>query len=162
MAKNEFQISIEGIRELRQRIKGYNTKLEPDIDAVLQSNALEIQRNAKRLAPARKKTETDSGGRNVTAAGTLRQSITLGRLEDRLGYEVGSNLFYAPYVEFGTGNLAAKYVATLPTEFQELAIQYKAVPRKRLINIKPQPFLYPSYRQQIKVIVDDLKQVLEP
>ena len=153
---NKFDISFEGIRELRQRIKGYNEKLEPDIDAVLEINAQEIARNAKRLAPYRK------NPKDGERAGTLRQSITVGKIETRLGYQVGTNVSYAAYMEFGTGNLAAAYVATLPTEFQEMAAQYKAKPRKRLINIPAQPYLYPSYRQQIGLIIKDLNEVLKP
>ena len=162
MANNKFQISIEGLRELRLNLKKYGDGLEPDIDAVLNANALEIQRNAKRRAPKRKKINTDSAGRNREAAGTLQGSITVGKLPDRLGYEIGTNVQYAAYMEFGTGNLAAAQVAKLPTEFQELALQYKAQPRKRLINIPAQPYLYPSYRDQLQIIVNDLNDILEP
>jgi phage gpG-like protein len=148
-----INFEIRGARELKNRLKEFNGDLPESVDEVLRINADELVRNARRRAPTRR--NAGEGER----AGTLRQSINVQKAEN-LSYNVGSNVFYAAYMEFGTGNLAASYVAGLPEEFQELAIQYKAEPRKRLINIAPRPYLYPSYLEQIPILIEDLRQDL--
>lgn len=51
--------------------------------------------------------------------GTLRNSIRVDEF-DKINYNVGTNLPYAPYIEFGTGRKVK-----IPTEFRELANRAK-------------------------------------
>ena len=66
------------------------------VDKLVQRVALEVQRDAKTLAPV--------------DTGTLQASITSGRLaadENQVVYLVGTNIHYAPHQEFGTSRMAA-------------------------------------------------------
>ena len=74
---------------LKVEVKVPNIK-QPAFDEALRKSCLLVERTAKEKAPV----ET----------GTLRRSIHT-ELHDKYG-EVGTNLHYAPYVEFGTGIFA--------------------------------------------------------
>ena len=96
--------------ELKLKIEGFSEKTINKIDKVLSGNALECATTAKRLAP--------------TDEGTLKANISA-NVTTPLIKEVNVNVFYAAYVEFGTGKYAAKYVASLPPEWQEMAMKFK-------------------------------------
>jgi len=66
---------------------------EKKLDKALQVTALMIERESKRICPVR--------------TGRLRASIHTGKL-GKLVYYVGTNVEYAPYVEFGTRKMAAR------------------------------------------------------
>ena len=97
---------------------------------------------------------------------------------------------YAAYLEFGTRGFAAAYVATLPTEWQVFAAQFKGgggsfedffmniidwVKRKGIepaaaypiaikilrFGIAAKPFLYPAVEINKKILIDNLKAVLK-
>ena len=73
--------------------------------------------------------------------GDLRQSINSQKGEDRFTAYVGSDLKiapYAPYHEFGTGDLVK-----VPKGLEDIAIQFKGKGIRK-VNISPQPFLYPA------------------
>ena len=52
---------------------------------------------------------------------------------------------YAPFVEFGTGQAASKYVPTLPDEFQKLAMSFYVNGKGRS---KSQPYLVPAFMEE--------------
>jgi len=96
--------------ELRIKIEAYDKKTINKIDKILSGNSLECATTAKRLAP--------------TDEGTLKANISA-NVTTPLIKEVNVNVFYAAYVEFGTGKYAAKYVASLPQEWKDMAMQFK-------------------------------------
>jgi len=67
--------------------------MEEDINKAVERVALLIEGEAKKLCPVR--------------TGRLRASIHTGKIEDGV-YYVGTNVHYAPYVEFGTRKMTAK------------------------------------------------------
>lgn len=69
--------------------------------------------------------------------GKLRNSGTVENTLDNS--KITFNADYAPYLEFGTGGSVS-----IPAGFEDLAIQFKGK-GKRTINIKPQPYLIPSF-----------------
>ena len=79
--------------------------------------------------------------------GGLRKNITA-NYEPQLGqvYALKANVFYAPYVEFGTGEKVK-----VPTELKAFALQFKG--DKKIIGQKHKPYLYPAaLRAQTKVV----------
>ena len=64
-----------------------------DLNKAVERIALLIEGEAKRLCPVR--------------TGRLRASIHTGKIEEGV-YYVGTNVYYAPYVEFGTRKMAAR------------------------------------------------------
>lgn len=55
--------------------------------------------------------------------GHLKNSISFS--EDGLGIKISVNADYAAYLEFGTRGYAAKYVSTLPADWQKFASGFK-------------------------------------
>lgn len=68
-------------------------KMNEDLDEKVRMMALEIEAEAKRLCPVR--------------TGRLRASIHTGKIRERV-YYVGTNVEYAPFVEFGTRKMQAR------------------------------------------------------
>ncbi|MCF2517128.1 hypothetical protein [Dyadobacter sp. CY351] len=60
----------------------------------------------------------------------------------------------AAYLEFGTGDAAARYVKTLPFEFEALAWQFYVNGKG---TMREHPFLVPTYLQEGKRFVEKLK-----
>ena len=67
--------------------------MEDDLNKAVERIALLIEGEAKKICPVR--------------TGRLRASIHTGKIKDGV-YYVGTNVHYAPYVEFGTRKMAAK------------------------------------------------------
>lgn len=100
-------------RQLQKGVKGFERLIKemPDkVSDVLNASALEVERKAKRAAPADR--------------GFLRQSIS-SDISRKLQKHIHANAPYAAYVEFGTGKFAAQYVATLPPDYQAFAARFK-------------------------------------
>lgn len=117
------------------------------LDQVFEANAMEITTNAKSIAPL--------------DLGKLRQSIGYYKKEANgktLAWAVGANTTgnapYAPYVEFGTGTLVE-----VPKEMQDIAIKFKGKGIRK-VNLRPRPYLYPSFVRQIPQILEDVKMEL--
>jgi len=68
-------------------------QVEEDLNKAVERIALLIEGEAKRICPVR--------------TGRLRASIHTGKIREGVCY-VGTNVHYAPYVEFGTRKMAAK------------------------------------------------------
>lgn len=79
----------EGVKELRQVLEGYSEELKPQIVAALNRSALRIVGQAKRLAPV-------DTGRLMSSLAILRTT------NEGLTIDVGTNVEYASYVEYGT------------------------------------------------------------
>lgn len=141
--------TVKGLKDLLKKLDDMPDEVRMQVDDVVYANALEIERNAKRRAPFKD--------------GKLRQSIAAVKdIEDArkkvIGYKVVANATglapYAPYMEFGTGGLV-----DVPEALQDIAIQFKGAGVKQ-INIRPRPYLYPSFVQQIQTYISDLEDVL--
>lgn len=117
--------------------------------------------------------------------GTLRNSIRIDQF-DKINYNVGTNLPYAPYIEFGTGRKVR-----IPTEFKELANRARKNKggdfKQGLENIKrwckrkgiderlayvifvniltngieAKPFFYPAFVQARRNYNKDMKKAIE-
>lgn len=83
--------NVKGLKKLLSTLEKVPKELEKDVEATLEVNALEIEAEAKRLAPV--------------DTGKLRQSIKASK-EGKLTYRIAANTTglapYAPFVEYGT------------------------------------------------------------
>jgi len=106
MANITFE--IKGLNDVLTSFKEMDKKIQIAVKNEVNASALKIQSDAKRLAPVN--------------FGTLRNSIVLTEVSNQNGfvYSVGSNLLYAPYVEFGTGGKV-----TIPSGYEDFAAQFK-------------------------------------
>ncbi len=162
-----FTINID-TNKVNVALKGIENKAKTFIQKELETFALNVVNDAKRLAPVDE--------------GHLRNSISFNSKPLKVDVVVAAD--YAPFLEFGTKAFAAKYVSSLPAEWQTYAASFKnrmpgtyddfifrltgwikrkgiakgddidqiayIFARKIMITgIKPQPFLYPSFSKNL-------------
>lgn len=91
---------------------------------------------------------------NVNAPGDIKGTVKSQKVEV-LNYNIGSEVPYAAYVEFGTGPAASNYVPSLPPEWQEVA-------RRKFINglgkTGVQKFLYPAVENGLPEMIKKMKE----
>lgn len=124
-------------------INGLGEKIQRNLIGALQTAALNIETAAKMDCPA--------------PMGILRGSIrieTIKNEEDVYGYKIGSDLPYAPYVEFGTG---AK--VSVPSEYKEFALQFKG--QKEVAGMNAQPYLLPNFEMQVEQFKINIEKALK-
>lgn len=99
----DIGFETSGISALIKKLDYLGENAEPIVMAGLRKGAMKVQADAKRAAPA--------------DTGRLRQSIVVNEIQG--GYTVGTNVEYAPYVEYGTGTLGDPSVPhTTKTEWR--------------------------------------------
>jgi HK97 gp10 family phage protein len=142
-----FTLDIIGISDVLKKLDTLSKDIQQDIKDEVNTSALNIQKSAKRLAPI--------------DLGKLRASIYLKETDLSTGgylFTVGANRKiapYAPYIEFGTGG-----EVTVPAGYEELAILFKGKGAKK-INIRPQPFLIPSFETEKPKLIKNILNVIK-
>jgi hypothetical protein len=104
------------------------------------------------LHEAIQNTETDATIAAPVDDGFLRNSA-YSEIEGLEGV-VGFKAKYAPYQEFGTGGLV-----DIPEGMSDYASTFLGNGIKQ-INIRPQPFLYPAWKNNTIKFLDNLKKML--
>jgi HK97 gp10 family phage protein len=89
-----FKLNNSEIKRAIDNIKAYEIKKKAEIVKQVALSALKIEKDAKLAV--------------VVDTGRLRSSIAVDFKDNGLGAEVGTNVKYAPYVEFGTSKMSAK------------------------------------------------------
>ena len=135
-----FGINLTGVKEIELALKKIDTKLKQDLSDEMNSSALTIASNAKKLAPV--------------DLGFLRNSIGIEPSVNGLTYEVEAKAKYAAYIEFGTGGLV-----DVPAGYEDLAIRFKGKNIMK-VNISPQPYLIPSFETEKPKLIKRLKDML--
>lgn len=135
-----FGINLTGVKEIELALKKIDTKLKQDLSDEMNSSALTIASNAKKLAPV--------------DLGFLRNSIGIEPSVNGLTYEVEAKAKYAAYIEFGTGGLV-----DVPAGYEDLAIRFKGKNIMK-VNIRPQPYLIPSFETEKPKLIKRLKDML--
>lgn len=131
--------SIKGIDKTIKELRKYGKEVEKLIDDKTAEAALQIELDAKNIAPKDQ--------------GKLAQSIHVVKVKDS-SYKIVASVKYAPYVEFGTGGLV-----NVPKDWGNYPIQFKGK-GIRQVNIRPQPYMYPSWMKGKKDYLDKLKKLL--
>jgi len=163
-------MAIRGVRETISKIRAFGESAERQINAETEAIAMQIEGDAKRMAP--------------TNFGKLRQSISRRKINPS-NYAVTVNEFYGAYMEFGTGTKVK-----VPVEFKEIADTFKGkkpgtfdqglesikvwcrskgIPEEDAkwlfikilgAGINPRPFLYPAWVKGKKDYEKNLKALL--
>jgi hypothetical protein len=107
-----FALDLLGGKAVRRMVEIAAEKAGPELVKEMNASALNIEREAKRLAPGN--------------FGKLRQSIKH-NIGEPLMKSVYSDLHYAPYVEFGTGKKVFKLKngGTVDSKYRAYAAQFK-------------------------------------
>lgn len=129
---------IKGLGTVLRNMKIYSKKLKEDLTLETARSVSEIERQAKL---------------KVIRDYALRQSIYSKMDYTKVVGEVGATLFYAPYVEFGTG-LKVK----VPQGYESFAMQF-------YVNGKgktgPSPYLIPSFLEEMKNYKKNIQGLLD-
>ena len=136
-----IKAKIIGGDKLAKKLQKFGEEGNMELQAITKINALEMQTTAKQKAPVNK-------AENVTG-GDLRQSIQIAE-NTPYSYTVFTNLFYAPFVEFGTGGNV-----DIPKGWEEIAAQFKGKGIRK-VNISAQPYMYPAFKEQTPKYIKDI------
>lgn len=137
-------ITINGLDFLGERLASMDEALKVGIDAEMSISAGTIAREAAQAAP-----DEDNGKiRNA-----IKENITT-----PFKKYITVNAEDAAYIEFGTGDFAARYVPTLPDDVQRYAktfyINGKGI-------TKEQPYLVPAALKEFPALVLRIQKMLE-
>lgn len=138
-----FTIKVNGLKETLAKLKDEGNEIKKQVDFAIGVNVEAMATEAK--------------NRVVVDNGRLKGSISASKLKD-YSYELVAQANYAAYVEFGTGNL---FVQLPEAYWNDLAEQFKARPRKRLVNLPPRPYLRPSVNRITPIMLQDIEQILD-
>ena len=136
-------LDLDNLSDLFKDLDKLSVEVQAEVRNELNASALTIQSSAKRLAPV--------------DLGFLRNSIYLKEenKDKQLVFTVGAKAKYAPYIEFGTGT-----EVTVPAGYEELAIVFKGKNAAR-VNIRPQPFLIPSFEVEKPKLIERITKLLK-
>ena len=144
-----MHFEVKGLDKLMKRLNSVN--VEETTEKSLNKTMSKVQADAKALTP-------------VDTA-RLRNSIELD-IENKSGLieaEVSTNVFYAPYVEYGTGQIGAATNNTDKNVSYRLNAWVYCDEDGNFHYTKgqpAQPFMYPAFNGNRQFIKDDLKQSL--
>ena len=119
--------------------------------------AINIDREAKKNLTgelAKYNSSRKESGYKLT--GRLKSSIRiLFKAGSGLAYNIGTDVYYAPYVEFGTG----KFVE-IPEGAEEQAAQAKGA-GIREVNLPARPFLFPAAETERPLLEKEIAEILK-
>ncbi len=166
-----ISIDIKDLNKLSNLLEKAGKRVEKDVDILVGAAALDTERYAEKLVPVNK--------------GRLRSSISSEKVKE-MEWKIGSNVDYAPFVEFGTGKKVY-----IPSEWSGFASQFKGSTGEKWTNaleeiekwciskgipkeaaypilitileegVNANPFLYPAFRLGRKNLIKDIKDYLK-
>jgi len=145
---NGINISLPQSEQAKFRawVKQQTAETNRKCQQLVVKHTLDLERRAKRSAPANKKT-----GEGAFLKAQIHHVFT----SDKLGGEVYTNVKYAPYQEFGTGKYAPRGI--LPG-YETYARQFKGKGIRK-VNIYPRMYFFPHYERIKKIFIKDLNKM---
>lgn len=144
-----MKVQMSGIKELNRALSKYKKTKTDELRDDVNRAVLNVERNTKKLLV----TKVDrSLGRLISS---YHSRPAKGR---KLEGDVHSNLFYAPFVEFGTGTEVFNnpdYDFT--AEEKQYASQFKRGPGR---NIPAKPALFPSWAEERPKFIKAVRETL--
>jgi HK97 gp10 family phage protein len=139
-----IRFKIEGMKEAIRNIQDWELEKIRQSRLQIERSAINIERDAKNAAPV------DMG----VLRSSIQKSLTATDSGRILSAEVGTNVEYAPFVEFGTGS-----GVSVPAGQEEFAMQFKGkTGRKR--NYPARPFLFPAWEKERPKFVNAMEDIL--
>jgi phage gpG-like protein len=121
-------VEIDGIDKIMADFRGYEREAEKAINTAVSQTSLMVQKDAK------SRLNGLLGSAKHWITGNLAKSVYNRRVVS-MEKVVGTNVEYAPYIEFGTGDLVE-----IPEGTEDIASQYKGQGIRK-VNIKGDSFL---------------------
>lgn len=160
-------VELSGLYEAINQIQAYQTNTVKLIKDATNEAALNIQRNAK--------LNLTRGGQ--VDSGNLRSRVVIEPQNGDVSgmkLKVGTNVFYAPYIEFGTGIFAVNgdgrktpwafpvsEAGTGKKKYNFKQILIDDVPYYVTRGAKPHPFLFPAWEEEQPKFKQRLKEILQ-
>ena len=136
--RDRLEFEFTGFEDFAERVAKYKSRVVSDIKRRTVQAGMNIQREA------RLKVAVDHG--------YLKNSIKTYNYNRNLTAEIVAEAMYAPFVEYGTGNLVQ-----VPQELTESALRFK---RGGSRNMKAQPFLWPAEHAERDDYLKDLNEIV--
>lgn len=140
MAKG-FKIEVKGLKETIDKLGDESEEIKKRVDFAIGIGVESMATEAKNRVPV--------------DTGRLKNSISAAK-KGEFSYTLVAQAKYAPYIEFGTGNL---YVSTGDAVWDDLAIQFKGKGIKQ-VNLPPRPYLRPSVQRLLPIVLNDVQDIL--
>lgn len=137
-------MSVEGLDSLLKKLDRLSKNSTKVVAKAIGEATKKVQGDAKDLAPVR---EIDGGRLRNSIQGTLKVK------DSEVTGIVSTNVEYAPYVEFGTGQRGSQ--SNIPSK-SEVSLSY----REDWKGMSPQPFMYPAMKQNEEYIKETIKAAI--
>lgn len=144
MASLNISVKQSEIRKLTRELALRGKNYEEAITKEVHKSALNIESGAKQNA-----TRTVDEGR-------LRASIQSELEPGKPSANVHTNVFYAPYIEFGTGRFAASYLADKAAEIKQYAMTFFKTGKG---TTRTAPFLFPAMDAEGPQLIKRLRNI---
>ena len=138
----KVDLKVKGIAKALADIDKFDQATQQRIKDTVNEFALKIQKSAKKRCPV--------------DTGRLRSSIVIEPYNGGFTARVGTNVKYAPYVEFGTGKYAVE------GNGRKTPWAYKNRDGELIWTAgqKPQPYLLPAFNEHKQAYINAIKQIL--
>ena len=136
-------INLNGDKEIFNNLMLMKEKLKTRVIEEVKAGILNLETSAKRDCPVDMGTLRNSIHKDETLSGSSYVGV------------VGSDLPYAPYVEFGTGGKVS-----IPFGYEDFASQFWSH-NENWIGMNPHPYLIPNFeaeREKVKQAIKNLMQ----
>lgn len=134
-----MKVTVKGNRAVLRGIRAYEKR--------------SVERTKEELKGWADKTEMDAKRDVPVDTGELQQSIRQGMDNEGLVQTVGTNVEYAPYVEFGTGTKVK-----VPQGLEKYAEGFMSPNRDHNVNLPARPYLFGNARNNFTMMVERLKK----
>jgi HK97 gp10 family phage protein len=145
------EMDITGIRRAIRDISAFDASTRVKVKDIINESALNIQKDAKQRCPV--------------DTGRLRSSITIQPVGNGgMTLRIGTKVFYAPYVEWGTGKFAnhpTKSGRGTPWVYPASKGGRETGEMVFTHGSKPHPFLFPAFEQEKPDFIRKIKEVLD-
>jgi hypothetical protein len=152
----QFTFKIEGLENLKARIKELPKDVQEEVVGEIQAWGNEVNSAQLSLISQQK----------IQDFGALQQNTKAVPNPD--GVELISNVYYAPFVEFGTGakvkvpaevaNYAARFRGQKRGTFAEFVIKMREWLKRK--GSEPRPYFFDPYLKKRKQLVERIKKVI--
>ena len=140
----QAHIAPEDLRAALSDLSKYKKHVREDTRKEIMRTAYAVNHKAKSNCPIRT-------GRLKSSLKVLKDNTTD---LNKISAEVGTNVHYAPYVEFGTGTSVS-----VPTGLEDYAMQFKGRGIRK-VNIRARPYLFPAAESERSRYVENLRKIL--
>ena len=135
-----MKIELTGVKEFKRKLDSYKRSITRELERDTDRALINIQTGAKR--------------RVVVDTARLRSAIHYRRDGTSGEVSVYYSVHYAPYIEFGTGNLVS-----VPDELKEIAEEFRGK-GQRQVNLPARPFLYPAFLEERSKYINRMRKTL--